>query len=239
MRIFVGDIQGCADELDDLLELLNFDTAAHELFCVGDLVNRGPFALRTLRRLRKLGAQSVLGNHDLHLLAVAAGERNLRETDTLDDVLAAPDREELLQWLRERPLLIEWPELVLVHAGLSPLWSDYAAIARPLEASIRTGRIPWQSDELGFMTRVRLCDAQGQRSNELEANDRFRPWDEFYRGERIVVCGHWASRGLVQSERLRALDSGCVWGGRLSAWIAEEDRIVSVPARKSYAPIDS
>ena len=238
MRVFLGDIQGCADELDDLLEALRFDPLVHELHCVGDLVNRGPHSARVLRRLRELNAHSVLGNHDLHLLGIAAGEREERTGDTLGALLDAPDRAELLRWLRSMPLVVEWDDLVLVHAGLHPSWKDYGAVARPLEASIRAGEIPWSSSELAFLTRVRRCNARGDRPKEDDGDEGFEAWDTFYAGERIVVCGHWAARGLVVGERLRALDSGCVWGGRLSAWIAEEDRVVSVPARKAYSSIE-
>jgi bis(5'-nucleosyl)-tetraphosphatase (symmetrical) len=237
MRVFLGDIQGCADELEELLARLSLDPARDELHCVGDLVNRGPYSLRALRLLRQLGATTVLGNHDLHLLALASGARAQRPGDTLDEVLAAPDREELLQWLREQPLLREWKDLVLVHAGLHPHWHDPASIARRLEAQIRSGHIPWGSEELAFLTRVRECDALGRRPGPGETLPGQAAWDHFYRGPRIVVCGHWAMRGLHRGPYVRSLDSGCVWGGALSAWIAEEDRVVQVKARRTYCAI--
>jgi bis(5'-nucleosyl)-tetraphosphatase (symmetrical) len=237
LRVFVGDVQGCADELDDLVAALDYDPARHELWCVGDLVNRGPASARVLRRIIELGGGSVLGNHDLRLLERAAGRAAPREGDTLEDVLAAPDREALLAWLRARPLVRAWDDLLLVHAGLNPAWSDPVAVARPLEARLAAGDLP-RDPALRFLTGVRHCDALGRRpENEESPGPGFAPWDRFYRGSRTVVFGHWAARGLVLGPRLRGLDTGCVWGGRLTAWIAEEDRFLSVPARRVWCRI--
>lgn len=236
----MGDLHGCADELEELLAALGYDPARHELWFVGDLVNRGPASARALRRVIELGADSVLGNHDLHLLRAAAGCRRRLRGDTLDDVLAAPDRDELLAWLRRRPLVREWDDLVLVHAGLHPDWEKPREVAAPLEAELARGRVPDEDPALRFLTTVRWCDARGSlppKGSEPEPGSRFRPWDELYRGERLVVFGHWATRGLVRGERVRGLDTGCVWGGRLTAWVAEEDRFVSVPARRAYQPL--
>lgn len=234
-RVFIGDLQGCADELEDLLEAFDHDPAEHELWFVGDLVNRGPASARALRRVIELGANSVLGNHDLHLLAAAAGQRKADRRDTFHDILDAPDREELLDWLRQRPLVHEWDDIWLVHAGLSPSWSDARAVAAPLEQALRRGQLPLEDPDLAFLTRVRYCDTRGKRPDKKESpGPDFAPWNEHYRGSRMVVCGHWAQRGLVVGERLRALDSGCVWGKQLTAWLAREDRIVSVPARRRY-----
>jgi bis(5'-nucleosyl)-tetraphosphatase (symmetrical) len=238
-RVFIGDVQGCLEELERLLEALQFDPSRFELWFAGDLVNRGPDSLGVLRRVRALGGRSVLGNHDLHLLGRAQGTRPERPRDTLDAVLAAPDRDELLAWLRAQPLVQAWPDLVLVHAGLHPAWDDPEAVARPLEARIRTGQIPWEDEALLFLTRVRNCDAAGRRpSEEREPGPGFAPWDRFYRGKRTVVCGHWSTRGVVVTQRLRALDSGCVWGGSLTAWIAETDRWVAVRAARRYCALD-
>lgn len=238
VRVFVGDIQGCADELDDLLEQLQYDPEQHELWCVGDLVNRGPASARTLRRMIDVGAHCVLGNHDLHLLAAAASGRALRPRDTFGDVLTAPDREALLAWLRARPLLRLWEDVALVHAGLHPRWSDPGAIAAPLEAAIARGEIPEGDPDLSFLVSVRHCDANGNRPrDDLEPGEGFAPWDHWYAGKRTVVCGHWAARGLVRRNRICSLDTGCVWGGALTAWVYEEDRYVSVPARAVYQRI--
>jgi bis(5'-nucleosyl)-tetraphosphatase (symmetrical) len=237
-RVFIGDVQGCADELDELLERIAFDPERHELWCVGDLVNRGPASARALRRLREIGARSVLGNHDLHLLAVARGQRRGRPDDSFGDVLSAPDRDTLLDWLAAQPLVHTWDDLVVVHAGLHPAWSDPRAVALPLEHAIANGRIPFADPDLAFLTRTRCCDASGKRpQDEIAPGPGFAPWYEFYRGVRTVVFGHWAARGLVRAPRLRGIDTGCIWGGSLTAWFERSDRATSVPARRVYHPV--
>ncbi len=234
-RVFIGDVQGCSGELWDLLEHLGYDPAVHDLWFTGDLVNRGPDSLGVLRTMRDLGAGMVLGNHDLHLLRVAAGKRATGRKDTFQDVLTAPDREPLLDWLRQRPLLQAWEDVFLVHAGLSPRWDDPVAVANPLEQRIRAGRIPWDDPDLRFLLQARHCTAAGKRPTDDEHPPaRFHPWDHFYQGRRTVVFGHWAARGRVCAERVRGLDTGCVWGGSLTAWLSDEDRFVSVPARRAY-----
>ena len=234
-RIFIGDVQGCLAELEALLDALAYDPARHELWFAGDLVNRGPASAATLRRAIELDAGSVLGNHDLHLLAAAQGVRRARKTDTFGDVLAAPDRDALLAWLQARPLVVEWDDLVLVHAGLHPGWTDLRAVAAPLEARIAKGELPLDDPDLQFLTRVRHCTARGERpKNDIDPGPGYAPWDEHYRGERTVVCGHWSQRGVVCRDRLRSLDGGCVWGGELAAWLADRDRTVRVPARRAY-----
>ncbi|MDP3938074.1 MAG: metallophosphoesterase [Deltaproteobacteria bacterium] len=237
-RVFVGDVQGCADEMEDLLAAIDYDPALIDLWFVGDLVNRGPASARALRRVMALGAGSVLGNHDLHLLGVAAGERPTRKDDTISDILEAKDREELLAWLRARPLVRVWDDLILVHAGLHPRWRDPRAIAAPLEEAVSRGEIPWDDENLRFMTGVRHCDSAGRRpTDDRTPSPGFAPWDAHYRGKRKVVCGHWASRGFLRTERVRGLDSGCVWGRRLTAWNAVTDAIISVPARATYRQV--
>jgi bis(5'-nucleosyl)-tetraphosphatase (symmetrical) len=234
----VGDLQGCADEFEDLLEALAYDPARHELFLVGDLVNRGPASARVLRRVMELDAGSVLGNHDVHLLAVARKERPLGASDTFQDVLEAPDRDVLLQWLGTRPLVGVWDDAALVHAGLHPRWSDPRAVAAPIEAAIASGEIPHGDADLDFLVNVRHCDAEGNRPrDDGDPGAEFAPWDRHYEGRRTVVCGHWAARGFMRTERVCSLDTGCVWGGALTAWIFEEDRFVSVPARAAYQEI--
>jgi bis(5'-nucleosyl)-tetraphosphatase (symmetrical) len=237
-RIFVGDIQGCSAELEELLATVGFDPAGDELQPVGDLVNRGPDSLGVLRRLKGLGSQGVLGNHDLHLLRVVAGVRKLAPTDTFQDVLAAPDRDELLAWLRAMPLVRKWDDVWLVHAALRPTWSDPV---RALDCRDLIGRDP----EVEFATRARYATPVGEQAKEdwPPPKPPFRPWFEHWFAAhpddpRTVVYGHWARMGLVVKPKLRGLDSGCVWGGKLSAWIAEEDRIVQVAAERAYAAYD-
>ena len=233
-RVFVGDVQGCRDELERLLQEVGFDPDSDELHPVGDLVNRGPDSLGCLRLLRSLDAGGVLGNHDLHLLHIAAGTRQSRPSDTLDEVLRAPDRSELLEWLAERPFVRAWDDVLLVHAGLSPVWPDaVAALA---------GADPLAPDaDARFAVRVRHCDADGKLPEHRDPSAPFRPWHAFHDPRRVagrtVVFGHWASQGLLMRPGLVGLDSGCVWGGKLSAWIAEEERVVQVPARRAYATV--
>lgn len=238
-RIFIGDIQGCREELEALLEKLRFDSVADVLCPVGDLLNRGPDSLGVLRLMKRLAAASVLGNHELHLLQVAAGLRELRPSDTLDELLACEERSELVAWLAALPFVRRWDDVWLVHAALHPRWRDpereLAGVdpVRPTRAAV-------------FAVRTRYCDPEGNRpegddSSSAGPGPPFRPWHDFYdargHGGRTVVFGHWATQGLLVRAHLRGLDTGCVWGRELTAWIAEEDRLVSVPARRAYAHI--
>jgi len=234
-RIFIGDVQGCLRELEELLDALDLDPSLDELHPVGDLVNRGPDSAGTLRLLRELGAGGVLGNHDLHLLRVAQGLRRHGPRDTLTELLQAPDREELLAWLAARPFARGWSDLVLVHAAIHPAWSDPVADLELLDPLPRDPRTD-------FATRVRYCDPAGARPEEdwPPPPAPFAPWYAHWQERRdetrSAVFGHWARAGLVREARVVGLDTGCVWGGRLTAWIAEEDRLVSVPAARAYAP---
>lgn len=231
-RIFVGDIQGCRLELQRLLDALRFDPAGDRLEPVGDFVNRGPDSVGVLRLMRSLGAGGVLGNHDVQLLRVAAGRRPGTRRDTFGDVLAAPDRAELLAWLQERPFIRAFPDVLLVHAGLNPAWKDPVARLQDLDP------LAFHEDS-DFAIRVRYCNASGKRppADDLPPGPGFRPWYEHWndRESRTIVFGHWARLGLVRRPGLRGLDTGCVWGGHLTAWIAEEDRLVQVPAARAYA----
>ena len=259
-HIFVGDVQGCREELELLLERVAFDPAADELHPVGDLVNRGPDSAGCLRLLRGLDTGraggvvgGVLGNHDLALLATARGLREERPGDTLRGVLEADDRAELLDWLAARPFVrvidsasAEGGSAVAVHAGFSPAWLDPIALL-----SAESVRPP--GNELGggalcgpaarFAVQVRSCDASGAlpASREDPAPAPYRPWHAWFDRSRVedrtVVFGHWARQGLLAQDGFRGLDTGCVWGRELTAWILEEDRLVSVPARRAYARI--
>jgi bis(5'-nucleosyl)-tetraphosphatase (symmetrical) len=239
-RIFVGDVQGCREELERLLEQIRFDPAADRLLSVGDAINRGPDSAGCLRLLRRLGATLTLGNHEFHWFEARAGRRQLGGRDTLQALRDAPDVDELDAWLRACPILHVERDVVMVHAALHPRWGDLEAKARELRATLAAAlandRPLTGLEELRFATSARYCDADGARP----ARDwpppapPFVPWDEHYRGARTVVFGHWARRGLVLRERVRGLDSGCVYGKSLTAWIAEEDRIVQVPARRAW-----
>lgn len=233
-RIFVGDVQGCREELERLLELVRFDPVGDELHVVGDFVNRGPDSLGVLRLCKTLHAGGVLGNHDRHLLRVVEGTRQLSRRDTLLPVLAADDRDELCMWLAARPFVRDWPDVIQVHAGVSPRWADPVAEL--------TGLDPRGDDPRAeFATRARYCDPQGQLSplDDPPPGTPFRPWFEYWEERpderRTVVFGHWARAGLIRRPRTVGLDTGCVWGGHLSAWLADEDRLVSVPAERQYA----
>lgn len=261
----IGDIQGCFDELQELLSVIGYDRHKDRLWFVGDLVNRGPKSLETLRFVRDLGssAVTVLGNHDLHLLTLAEGLAERRHDDTLDDVLAAPDRGPLLDWLRSRPLLHREGDFVLVHAGLLPQWSvsKAAGLAREVEDELQGpgfrgflselyGSKPdrWSDALQGMdrlrvivnaMTRLRFCSADGimefQTKGEAHsAPSGFFPWFEVperqYKGA-VVICGHWSALGVRTQSDLVAIDSGCVWGGKLSAFRLEDRRLFQVSCR--------
>jgi bis(5'-nucleosyl)-tetraphosphatase (symmetrical) len=228
-------VQGCRIELERLLEKVGFDEASDELHPVGDFVNRGPDSAGVLRLCSRLRAGGVLGNHDVHLLRAATGARPVKKTDTFQDVLGASDREEMLHWLRERPFLRAWEDVLLVHAGINPAWADPVATLGHLDPLAG-------GPDLAFAVAARYCTADGAlpSSDWPPPAPPYRPWYEFWprspAEKRTVVFGHWARAGLVVQPKVRGLDTGCVWGGRLTAWIAEDDRLVQVDAARQYAP---
>jgi bis(5'-nucleosyl)-tetraphosphatase (symmetrical) len=272
-RYAIGDIQGCCDELEALLQRCHFSADRDELWFVGDLVNRGPKSLETLRFVRALGANAtvVLGNHDLHLLALAHGsKRKHKQGDTLDAILQAPDREQLLEWLSGRPLAVfdEPRGDLLVHAGLVPEWTPRfaAKLAREVEAVLRNdartlfdamyGNKPdkWSDglrgmDRLRFVinvfTRMRYCRRDGTVDLELkdkpgEQPAEFLPWFDLpgrQSRDVRVVCGHWSTLGFKKRPDLLALDTGCVWGGALTAMDLDADgEPVQLPCSGHRAP---
>jgi bis(5'-nucleosyl)-tetraphosphatase (symmetrical) len=262
-RYAVGDIQGCDEELQALLGRLKFSADRDRLWLVGDLVNRGPGSLAALRRVRSLGdnAVVVLGNHDLHLLAVAHGARRRRQSDTLDEVLAAPDREALLEWLITRPLAHAEGADLMVHAGVVPQWTVALTLtlAREVGEALRRdpralfdhmyGNEPDRWDErlsgmarlrfaINVLTRLRVCTADGRVDLTIKGEpppppSPLRPW--FAHAGRAsrearVIFGHWSALGLVREPGVIGLDTGCVWGGALSAVNLDSERaVVSVP----------
>ncbi len=269
----IGDIQGCYNELVALLDKINFDERRDRLWFTGDIVNRGPASLEALRFVKSLGnaAVSVLGNHDLHLLAIANGQQKyLQKSDTIDDILAAHDREELLKWLRHLPLMHEDEELgyVMVHAGLAPDWSIEEAriYASEVEEKLRGndyvnyfahmyGNKPalWSSSLTGwdrlrvitnYFTRLRFCDKNGEmdfaeKNSPGHQSPPFIPWFEVANrasaGEKIVF-GHWAALRNYQIDysayNVFPLDTGCLWGARLSALRLEDEQWFSVPSEQ-------
>ena len=259
-RHAVGDVQGCYAELRALLERIRFSIDRDRLWFVGDLVNRGPGSLEVLRFVRSLGdnAVVVLGNHDLHLLALAAGNCRPRSTDTLDAILSASDRESLLEWLMTRPLAhLEGADL-LVHAGIVPQWTAQVtlALAREVEYALRHtprelfhnmyGDEPdrWRPDLAGMdrlrfiinvLTRMRVCTRDGRINLDIkgkppEDGSVWHPWFDVERltSDTRVICGHWSALGLLVRPDVVALDTGCVWGGALTAFDLDSHTIASV-----------
>src|SRR5450631_1258143 len=247
----VGDVQGCHAELVLLLDKIAFDPEADKLWLVGDLVNRGPGSLDVLRMVKSLGdsAITVLGNHDLHLLAVAEGVAELNRHDTLDEILNAPDRNELLHWLRNQRLLHAQDGSVLVHAGLLPQWSVAQAqsLAREVEVALRGndyttflsrmyGNTPhnWDDSLSGYkrlrvivnaFTRMRICTKEGEMEFKFKGEVEnipagYMPWFDIPKRDSrdaTVIVGHWSALGLKIEKRVIALDTGCLWGGPMSA----------------------
>ncbi len=255
----IGDIQGCFASFSRLLEQCRFDPGKDRLWLVGDLVNRGPRSLETLRFVRALGtaAITVLGNHDLSLLLAAEGFGKRGKGDTFDDILEAPDRDELLLWLRQQPLCHVEGSYCLVHAGLLPQWStgQARALAGEVEAALVAtdwrefmanmwGSEPaaWRDDLTGWprlrvivnaMTRMRFCTPEGvmdfHAKGEVEkAPAGFLPWFQVpgrRSADSVLVTGHWSALGLKVLPNLLAIDSGCLWGGALTA-VRLEDRAI-------------
>lgn len=251
MNYLIGDLQGCCDALERLLQRLDFSPSRDRLWLLGDLVNRGPASLATLRRLIGLGdaATCLLGNHDLHLLAAAHGVRRPHAGDTVDDILDAPDRPALVDWLRQQRLAVHDTGWLMVHAGVPPQWSaaDTLALAGEVEAVLRGPDLPdflqamygnqparWSprltgTDRLRFvvnaLTRLRFCSADGEMDFKTKdgagaAPPGFMPWFDVP-GRRTagtpMAFGHWSTLGLLDRPDLLGLDTGCVWGGQLTA----------------------
>lgn len=260
----IGDIQGCYDELQALLQKINFSDT-DRLWLAGDLVNRGPKSLETLRFLYRIRDRVVvsLGNHDLHLLAVYSGALNAKRADTFDDILQAPDAKKMLRWLRYQPLLVSDKQLgfTMVHAGIPPQWSLKKAQKRAKEVEIilqstlageffkqMYGNQPtcWSSKLEGFarlraitnyFTRMRFCDHKGclefSAKGSLSSQPAgFLPWYK-HPGKILdknrVIFGHWAAlEGRADRANVYALDTGCVWGGKLTALRLEDQQLFSV-----------
>jgi bis(5'-nucleosyl)-tetraphosphatase (symmetrical) len=276
-RYAVGDIQGCHAELRALLEKLQFSADRDQLWFVGDLVNRGPESLATLRLVRDLGdnAVVVLGNHDLHLLAVAQGIRRAKRSDTLQAILEAPDRDVLLDWLQTRQLAhlqagaaTGQPSDLLVHAGLVPQWNATLALrlAHEVEHALQHqprelfehmyGDEPAQwSEELNgperlrftinVLTRLRVCTRAGRvdlqsKGKPPPASSGLLPWfdcDTRQSRNCRVIFGHWSALGFIQRNNVVGLDSGCVWGGSLTAFNLDRDEPpLSLPCTRYQIP---
>lgn len=265
----IGDIQGCQPKLEELLtEIASRAPDAHLIF-VGDLVNRGPRSLQTLRRIRNLGekARTVLGNHDLHLLAVAAGLRTQQRGDTLDEILNASDRDELLTWLRHQPLALSVADHLIVHAGVLPQWTTERTLALAQEVELvlqgpqwidflkeMYGNQPaqWNDALTGFdrlrcivnaLTRLRFCSEDGVMDlackGEVSDKEGFLRWFDVsarQSKDATIVFGHWSTLGLMLRENLISLDTGCLWGGKLTAVRLEDREIIQVDCPQFKIP---
>jgi bis(5'-nucleosyl)-tetraphosphatase (symmetrical) len=272
MIYLLGDLQGCCDPLEQLLAQVGFSPSRDQLYVLGDLVNRGPDSLGVLRRLRGLGASAtcLLGNHDLHLLAVAHGVRRPHRSDTLDALLNAPDRDDWLNWLRQQHLAVQAHGWLMVHAGVLPQWdaAQTLALAAEVEAMLRGpdladflpqmyGNEPakWSDSLQGVdrwrcvinsLTRLRFCSVDGTmefatKDSAGQAPEGFVPWFEVP-GRRTqgtpVAFGHWSTLGLINRPDLLALDTGCVWGGQLTAVRVDagQREVIQIPCAQAQKP---
>ncbi len=275
----IGDIQGCFKELQQLLQLIKFDPKQDNLWCAGDLVNRGPQSLEVLRFFKQLGdkAKIVLGNHDLHLLAISAGNKDyLHKSDTLDAIFKAKDHNELITWLRHQPLLHHDKTLnfTMIHAGLPPQWDLALAMqcAKELETVLQDdvqfikftqhlyGKKPkkWSEKLEGWerirfiancFTRMRYCNAKGKldlkrtgspaAEKQLNGEDGFLAWylHEHRKSRDLkIIFGHWATHGFHAGNGVFALDTGCLWGGALTALRLEDEAVFSVRCQGEMKP---
>jgi bis(5'-nucleosyl)-tetraphosphatase (symmetrical) len=265
----IGDVHGCYASLMKLLETIQFNEHTDQLWFAGDLVNRGPQSLEVLRFVIGLkgAAKTVLGNHDLHLLACAWGGRS-KAKDTFQDILQAPDREVLLDWLRQQPLVLHEPEYrwLLVHAGICPAWTleETLSYAEELHQKLSAptaaaefihqwyGNIPtkWharlQSPErerviINYFTRMRILDSQGQmeltfKQGKADIPRDYAPWFSHPHQlpkEYRIAFGHWASlMGETEHYPVMGLDTGCVWGQRLSAFRIQDEKFFQIKAQE-------
>ena len=270
----IGDIQGCYSELQNLLNEINFDERRDELWFAGDLVNKGPKSLQTLRFIKTLGvnAKITLGNHDLHLLAVAKNIRPLSKKDTIQEILTADDVKELVDWLKSRPLLITDDNLnfTMVHAGLPPQWSleNAKEFAKECELILQSEKINkllvemygdtpniW-SDSLqdyakqrliiNCFTRIRFCNSDGMLDFDAKVapgkqNTSLIPWYSLPNRktkDNKIIFGHWSTVHIGNEKNFKQynvypIDTGCLWGGRLTAMRLEDEKVFSVPSEQS------
>ncbi|GAB3477348.1 symmetrical bis(5'-nucleosyl)-tetraphosphatase [Marinomonas epiphytica] len=267
----IGDVQGCLTPLIKLLEMIQFQQDKDTLWFAGDLINRGPESLETLRFIKSLGdsAISILGNHDLHLLAVAYGHGSLKRSDTLMEILSASDRDDLIEWLRHLPLCHydAQQDTIMTHAGVPPCWTleQTIALAREVERALQGdqymsffanmyGNKPatWRDDLEGierlrcitnYLTRMRFCDVNSKldlKSKESPDTtiDGYAPW--FNHPSKLpssthVTFGHWAAlEGISYITNIHALDTGCVWGGSLTALRLEDKERFCTPCSTDW-----
>ena len=269
----IGDIQGCYSELHNLLNEINFDEKNDRLWFVGDLVNRGRQSLKTLRFVKSLGvsAEVVLGNHDLHLLATSKKIRPLSKKDTIEEILTADDAEELINWIKTRPLFFSDADLgfTMVHAGIPPQWTlkDAKNLAVECELILQSKKIDdflnqiygdkpniWSESLEGYarqrfiincFTRIRFCKSNGVLDLDAKVapgkqERSLIPWyalpNRRTLGDKIIF-GHWSTVHLGNEKNFKQynvypIDTGCLWGGRLTAMRLEDEKTFSVPSEQ-------
>jgi len=268
----IGDIQGCYDELWQLLDQLDFNSDNDRVIFAGDLVNRGPKSLEVLRFVKNLGkaADAVLGNHDLHLLAIKHGNLSHAKGTSLDAILSAPDRIDLLDWLQHRPMMIYLEDLQtsVIHAGLPPQWTLKEALthAAELEQTIQSDKadrffkkmygnepLKWDDElqgikRLRFITncfsRLRYCTAKGKLGLEEKGtpgsqNKSLMPWFDVpgrKTADDRILFGHWSTLGLVDRHTACCLDTGCLWGGFLTAMRVEDSKVFQLDCKGELKP---
>lgn len=262
----IGDVHGCLVSLQDLLEQIPPEA---RLIFVGDIVNRGPKSLACLRLVKRMAESGrdvnmVLGNHDLHLLAVAAGVGHIGRRDTIGEILKARDGAELIDWVRTRPLLIDTEQAVFVHSGIPPEWSlkDAKKYAQEVQAELAgddwdkfiadmygddsdassADKVRRTRAIINGFTRIRYVNRKGKLDFEAkmapgDAPKGLIPWFDCKRKVKRTICfGHWSTLGLLMRDDVIAIDTGCLWGGSLTAVRMSDRRIFTETCAQWVAP---
>lgn len=275
----IGDLQGCFDELLELLDAIDYDIAKDHLWFVGDIVNRGPKSLDCLKFVKQLNQQGkadmVLGNHDFHLLAAYSGlDKFVSKSDTLKPILENEEVDDLIDWLRQQPLMVSHPiyHAVMVHAGIPPQWSikEAKGYAKEVEAQLARddwqdflvnhlfGSEPdtWQSGLTGYdrlryivnaFARMRYCRADGKLEFKLKSapqdnqttESEYQPWFIFPNRKNKdydIFFGHWSTLGAIDAYQVHATDTGCLWGGKMTAYCIESKQRYTIDCQQSCKP---
>lgn len=275
----IGDLQGCYDELQQLLTEINYHPDNDHLWFVGDIVNRGPKSLECLQFVKKLSlkgkADIVLGNHDIHLLAAYCGlQKFVSKSDTLQAILEHPDVDELMDWLRQQPLMVTHPlfNSVMVHAGIPPQWSINEAQTYALELQKRLKKDDWQDYIVNHLfgsepnkwknsltghkrlryivnafARMRYCDSNGKLDFDLKSvpssskdnESEYQPWFVFSNRRNKdyeIFFGHWSTLGAIDAYHVHSTDTGCLWGGKLTAYAMESKQRFTLDCKQQCKP---
>ncbi len=264
--LVIGDVHGCLLTLEELLDQVQEEMP---LLFLGDVINRGPQSLSTLRLIKALGSRAkfLLGNHEMHLLASAAGAGKINRRDTIDEILNAPDSEELIDYIRHQPLLFQWQDYTFVHASIDPAWTleEAKSLAQEVQTHLQGndwkaylqhmyGKDLWDKKLTGDarmrailngFTRIRFVDKKGIPDYKIKEGlaqkpDHLMPWFECpvrKTKNDSIVFGHWSTLGLVVQDNVIALDTGCVWGGALTAIELPARKILSVKAPQYLDPL--